>query len=395
MLKRQFAIALLILGSLLFALSTNTFTKFRIIVNFPEDGISQSLETEFGLNGSAAGRGFDLSFALSGTGLSGARIGFKFDEFTLNFYRNQRFGTTNDPLILYRIDSGQDGVSLKLGSFSANLFNTLPLMYVSYEHPFGVLILGKRNDKFDIAASLGLEVPGVKFIGEAVWQDFASFDSNNTVYLLTLAEGGFTWGIRYVLAPSKNLSLAYSPQGLGANNILSAWYKFDVLGARFNTYANSRFNFDAVVDGLMKNSELGVDVSLADLTFWAKKKGFDNVSGPMPNEWGDFSLGLSYGFSIFDGKAKVSYSFGKPAHGTISTLGEVFYGEFGRSFGNVHVFGKYQKIIGYYEEKDTAYGEVKFTGFGNAEVKFWLGNGDFSSVNTFRPVAGVEFSLWW
>lgn len=393
--RKRIAFVFLTMSSVLLALTTNTFTKFRLVVDFREDGVSQSLETEFGLNGSTIGKEFDLSFSLQGTRLSSSKVGFKLGELALDFYKNQRFGTSNDPLVLYKVDGGHDGLSVKIGTFSAHLFNTLPLMFLSFEYPLGVLLLGKRNENFDVAGSFGLELSGVRFIGEVAWQDFTAFDVNNTVYLLMLTEGGLTWGVRYVVTPLKTLSLAYSPQSLGINNILTAWYKFQVLDARFNTYVNSKFNFDAVISEMIKNSELGIDVSLGELGLWAKKRGLDSVTGVMPNEWGDFSIGLSYGFPLFDGKARVVYSFGKPAHGTVSTLGEVFYGEFARSFGNVHVFGKYQKIIGYYEERETAYGEVKFTGFGNAEVKVWIGNGDFNTANTFRPITGIEFNLWW
>ncbi|ODN29786.1 hypothetical protein [Fervidobacterium thailandense] len=395
MAKRLQILFFLIVPLFVFSLSTNSSVRFTLTLDFQNEEPTQSFQTEFNLNANALGKGFDLSFGLSGSSLSTARVNFKFNDLGLQLYKNQTFGSSADPVVLYNIKDGQDGVSVRFGSADFVAFNTLDLMYIQYGYPFGVVILGKRGDKFDTAVSFGGKFGDISLTSEVVWQDFVSFKVDNTVFLFSVAEKSSNWGVRYLITPSKELKLSYSPQSLGNNNILSLWYKFDAFGAKFNTYLNTKFDFDGIVSGLMRNSEIGADFSLGELFVYAKKTGLDDITGVMPTDWGKFSLGFSYGFSMFEGKGKIGYSFGKPAHNTVSTLGEVFYGEYGRSFGNIHLFAKYQKIIGYYEEPETFFLEAKITGLGNAEVKFWLGNGDFYNNNTFKPIVGAQFSMWW
>lgn len=394
MVKRLQVLLLIALPLMVFSLSTNSSVRFTLTLDFQNEEPTQSLETEFNLNASAMSSGVDLSFGLIDGSLNTVRVSFKINEVTLDLYKNQIFGSSSDPLVLYSIRDGQDGLSIRFGALDLFAFNTLDLMYAQYGYSNGVLIVGKHGNKFDAAVSFGTNLWDLNLSFEAAWQDFGSLNTNNTVFLISVAGKSFNWGIRYLLSPSSELKLSYSPQLLGSNNITSLWYKFDLFGARFNTYLNTRFNFDEPLAGLVKNSELGLDVTFGDFTAYVRKNGFDDIISIAPTEWGKFSTGFSYSFSLFEGRGKFAYLFGKPAHNTVFTLGEVFYVEYGRSFGNVHLFAKYQKIIGYYEEPGTFFLEAKITGLGNAEAKFWLGNGDFYNNNTFKPVVGVQFGVW-
>jgi len=387
-------LSVLICSASLFSFSTNYSAKFTYSTDFSQQQPNTSLSTEFYINGSSFGSNYDLSFALTGTSINSSKLAFKFDPFGLVVYKNQIYGTSGDQIVLYRISDGQNGVSIHYTPLSVYMFNSIDLMYAQYSLSNGNVLLGKRGSNFDGAIDFSNTFGNFRLATEFVWQNVNKFDFTDTVYLFLLSDVNSNWGIRYVLTPSVTNSLAFSPQTLGNNDIINAWYKIPGK-VSVNSYVNTKFNFDNVGDNLYNNTEVGVDLNYSNVSLSFKKTGLSDVSGIMPNEWGKFAIGTSYSFTMLGLNGKFAYSFGKPAHNTIATLGEVFYVELGKSFGNTSVFGKYQKIIGYYEERDALYGEIKLAGFNNGQVTLSLGNTDFYNVNTFKPILNIEFSLWW
>lgn len=71
----------------------------------------------------------------------------------------------------------------------------------------------------------------------------------------------------------------------------------------------------------------------------------------------------------------------------------VFYVELGSHLEIRQFSESIKKIIGYYEERDALYGEIKLAGFNNGQVTLSLGNTDFYNFNTFKPILNIEFSF--
>lgn len=381
--------------SSLFALQTNFSTSFSLQYDFSGETPSVAFSSEFRMNPSAFGRDFDLSISLKDTNLESAKLSLKIENVKLNLYKNISFIKTTDPLVLYMIDSGRDGIDIHVAGtrfvFSGDV------MYVDTKVPFvqGVgLIVGKRNEKFDTALYGFQKISGLNVNYEFALQDVTNFDMENSVAMVSVAEGNYKWGVRYLLAGATNTSLALSPQYITNQNIVSAWYKFGSQPA-FNTYVNTNFSFEKFSDDVLKNTEVGMDVNYGGAFVSLKKTGLADVSGIMPTEWGKFNISFGSMFNFMNFSGKFAYSFGKPAHNVVNTIGEVYYLELGRSFGNMNLFAKYQKIIGYYEEKDFFFGELKFTGFQNADFAIQLGNGDFAGDNPFKPVVAFKINAWW
>lgn len=393
-LVRFMLLSALICSASLFSFSTNYSAKFTYSTDFSQQQSNTSLSTEFYINGSSFDSNYDLSFALTGTSINSSKLAFKFDPFALVVYKNQIYGTSGDQIILYQISDGQNGVSIHYTPLSVYMFNSLDLMYAQYGLSNGNILMGKRGSNFDGAIDFSNTFGNFRLATEFVWQNVNKFDFTDAVCLVLLSDANSNWGIRYVVTPSTTKYLAFSPQTLGNNDIINAWYKIPGK-LSINSYVNTRFDFDNVGDNLYDNTEVGVDLNYSNVSLSLKKTGLSDVSGIMPDEWGKFAIGTSYSFTMLGFNGKLAYSFGKPAHNTIATLGEVFYVELGKSFGNTSVFGKYQKIIGYYEERDALYMEIKFAGFDNGQVTLSLGNTDFYNVNTFKPILNIEFSLWW
>ncbi|WP_448377376.1 hypothetical protein [Fervidobacterium sp.] len=383
-----------ILSSLL-ALQTNFSVNFSLQYDLSDEKPKGSISTEFRMNPSAFGREYDLSVSLKNADLESARLSLKMEGFKVELYKNISFVKTSDPVILYKIDSGRDGLNI-LTSDAKFVFSG-DVMYAEAKIPYlqGMnLIVGKRNDKFDAAIHGFQKVAGLNVNYELIQQDLKDFNTKNAVALLSVAENNYNWGIRYLLAGATNTSLALSPQYIGNQNTFSAWYKFGSQPA-FNTYVNTNFSFEKFSDDVLKNTEVGMDVNYGGAFVSLKKTGFADVTGAMPTEWGKFNISLGTTFSFMNFSGKFAYSFGKPAHNVVNTIGEVYYLELGRSFGNMNLFAKYQKIIGYYEEKDFFFGELKFTGFQNADFAIQLGNGDFAGDNPFKPVVAFKINAWW
>lgn len=383
--------------STILAIQMRYSSNFNLEFDFSQDPFTTSFGSDFRINGTAFGT-YDLTFSLRGTNLESAKLIFKFGDIKFSLYNNIAFGTTNDPIVLYRISEGKNGIELESGTYKVVLFHNLELAYLAANMNNYSFILGKRGSIFDIAGVIIFPAPSINVSLEMVSQNFGNFDLKNAVLFVNLSEKNNNWGIRYTLAGASNTSLAYSTQVIKAQNNLSTWFKFGN-STLVNSYLNTHFNFDTIMNDFLGNTEAGVDISTGINTGTVylnlKKNGFSNISGYMPNEWGEFLIKIGVNFSLFDFNTRLEYLFGKPVHTSVNTIGEIYYAELGRSFGNVSFFGKYQKIIGYYEEKDFFFSELKFTGFSNGEVALRVGNGDFSGNNPFRPKGGIYFSLWW
>jgi len=379
----------------LFAFQSNFSAGFSLQYDFSNEQSIASLSTEFRMNHSVFGKDFDLSLSMKNADLESAKLSLKLFGITTNLYKNVLFIKTTDPVILYKVDSGRDGMDIQLSNIKV-LFSG-DVMYVDTKLTFVQrigFIVGKRSDKFD-AAIYGLQkFGGLNVNYELIQQDLTKFDIKNSVGMVSVAEGNYNWGVRYLLAGATNTTLALSPQYISNQNIVSAWYKFGSQPA-FSTYVNTNFSFEKFSDDALKNTEVGMDINYSGAFVNLKKTGFADVTGAMPTEWGKFNVSLGTTFSFMNFSGKFAYSFGKPAHNVVNTIGEVYYVELGRSFGNMNLFGKYQKIIGYYEEKDFFFGELKFTGFQNADFAIQLGNGDFAGDNPFKPVVAFKINAWW
>ncbi|MFN6992407.1 MAG: hypothetical protein ACK4MM_06780, partial [Fervidobacterium sp.] len=302
----------------------------------------------------------------------------KLEDIKFSFYNNIAFGTTNDPIVLYRISDGKNGIELESGTYKIALFENLELAYLSANINNYSIILGKRGNLFDLAGFANFNLPVLNINIELVSQNIGNFDVKNMVFFVSLSEKTNNLGVRYTLAGASNTALVYSPQVIQAQNNLISWFKFGD-STLVNSYLNTYFNFDTLVNDFLNNTEIGLDISTkintGSLYLNLKKYGFSNISGLMPNEWGEFQIKVGTNFSLFDFSTRLEYLFGKPIHNSVNTIGELFYGELGKAFGNISFFVKYQKIIGYYEEKDFLYSELKFTGFSNGEVALRVGNG--------------------
>jgi len=379
----------------LFAFQSNFSSSFSLQYDFSNEKPIASLSTEFRMNHSVFGKDFDLSLSMKNADLESAKLSLKLFGITTNLYKNVLFIKTTDPVILYKIDSGRDGMDIQLSNVKV-LFSG-DVMYVDTKLTFvqgSSFIVGKRSDKFD-AAIYGLQkFGGLNVNYELIQQDLTKFDLKNAVAMISVAEINYAWGIRYLLAGATDTKLPLSSQYISNQNIVNAWYKFGSQPA-FNTYVNTNFSFEKFSDDVLKNTEVGMDINYGGAFVNLKKTGFADVTGAMPTEWGKFNVSLGTTFSFMNFSGKFAYSFGKPAHNVVNTIGEVYYVELGRSFGNINLFAKYQKVIGYYEEKDFFFGELKFTGFQNADFAIQLGNGDFAGDNPFKPVVAFKINAWW
>lgn len=382
---KVFNILILIIFSFstLFALQTNYSAKFSMNFDFSEEQLKTNFSSEFRMSGSSFGSGYDLSFNLNGTSLESAKLVLKFDTLKLSLYDNAIFGSTNDPIGIYKIDSGKNGIEIEFSPFKFVLFNNVDLMYASSNLSDYYIVIGKRGKIFDIALSYSAKFLNNNLKAEIAVKDIANFDVKNSPLFCQFADGNYNWGLTYKFTGSDE-----------KQNTVNLWYKFGSLPS-FNTYLNTQFGTDNFKQDLLNSAKVGIDVNLNQFNLSLKKENLTTFSGLMPTQWGDFSISLGTKFSLAEFNGSLQYTFGKPIHSSVNTIGEIFYGEIGRNFGNISLFAKYQKIIGYYEEKDFLYSEVKFTGFSSGEVKFWVGNGDFYGNNPFTPILGIEFNLWW
>ncbi len=369
--------------STLFALQTNYSTKFSMSFNFSEEQLKTNFGSEFRITGNSFGSGYDLSFNLNGTNLESAKLVLKFDTLKLSLYDNTIFGSTNDPIGIYKIDSGKNGIEIEYSPFKFVLFNNFDLMYISTNLSDYYIVIGKRGKIFDTALSYSSKFLNNNLKAEVAVKDIANFDVKNTFLFGQFADGSYNWGLTYEFIGSEE-----------KQNTVNLWYKFGNLPS-FNTYLNTQFGTDNLTQDLLNNAKVGIDVNLNQFNLSLKKTNLTTFSGLMPTQWGEFLISFGTKFSLAEFNGSLQYTFGKPIHSSVNTIGEIFYGEIGRNFGNISLFAKYQKIIGYYEEKDFLYSEVKFTGFSFGEVKFWIGNGEFDKNNPFIPILGVEFNLWW
>jgi len=153
------------------------------------------------------------------------------------------------------------------------MFNSLDLMYAQYNLNNGNILVGKRGSNFDGAIDLSNTFGNFRLVTEFVWQNVNKFDFSDTVYLVILSDVNSNWGVRYVLAPSTTKYLAFSPQTLGNNSIINAWYKIPGK-VNLNSYVNTKFNFDNVEDNLYGNTEVGVDLNYSDVSLSLKRQGF-------------------------------------------------------------------------------------------------------------------------
>lgn len=348
---------------------------------------SYYVATDFGMNGSLMGSDFSGSFSLKGTELDSLELDFSKEEFGLNIYKNRIFGGTSDYLGLYKFNMGSDGLMVKLYNLYFFAYNSLNLNYLKYEGTNKMFIIGLHDNIKDYLVQFNIPT-FVNILFEFLYTDYNAFSLEKSVLQLGLTDKDWKWGIKYTFSGSEVSLPGYTNVNTSNRHLSNIWYNFTNGSVWFNLKS------DANGENIKNLSEFGAnyDFSLFSLSF--SKTGFEQF-GLTPDLWGIFNITINYPFNFMGINGKFSYSFGSPAHNTVGTLGEVYYVEFSKNFGDLSVFGKIQRIVGVYEKRNTAYFEVKIPGFQNGEVKLIVGNGDFYNVNTFKKIISLEFNTWW
>ncbi|APT73016.1 hypothetical protein BG95_03590 [Thermosipho sp. 1063] len=354
---------------------------------FPVFVPSYNMSTEFRFNMSVLGSDFSGNFSLNGENLESAELDFSKKTFGLYLYKNRIFGNLDDFLGLYNFSTGSDGVMMNYSNFYLFLYNSLSLNYLKYKLNNGLILIGIRDQLKDFLFQIMLPTfVDIQF--EAVYTYDGSVDFEKGIYQFGLVDKNLRWGVKSTFL-GKNVMLPdFTSIDKSNRYFITMWYNADNFGVWGNIKSDENGkNFESL-------SEVGLNFNVSKFSVSLSKIGFDSI-GLTPDLWEKFSFTLKYDYSLFDFNGKISYSFGKPAHNTIGTLGEVYYIEISKTFGNISFFGKAQRIVGVYEIRNTVYAEMKITGFSNGEVKLSIGNGDFYNVNNFKKVVSLEFNTWW
>ncbi|MBO8161835.1 MAG: hypothetical protein H0Z24_09415 [Thermosipho sp. (in: Bacteria)] len=386
------ALLFLIVVSLSFAYISPSYS-FRFIYtadfsnDYPELVPSYYISTNFWMNASLMGSDFSGSFSTSGVNLDSVELNFSKNNFGLNIYKNRTFGNTNDYLGLYKFDIGSDGMMLKFSNFYFFAYNSLSLNYLKYEGNNKLFIYGLRNSQSDFLVQFTFPL-FVNLLFESIYTNYGTFDLEKGVYQLGVVDRNWNWGIKYTFAGSEVSLPDFTNVNTTNRHAINLWYNF----SKFGIWGNIKSDEEGL--NFKELSEIGINLDFSKFSASISKTGF-NEFGLTPDLWGQFNITINYPYNLFGFNGKISYSFGNPAHNTVGTLGEVYYLELLRSFGNLSFFAKFQRIVGVYEIRNTMYAEVKLSGFSNGEVKLTIGNGDFYNVNTFKKIISLEFNTWW
>ncbi|QTA38081.1 hypothetical protein JYK00_00590 [Thermosipho ferrireducens] len=354
---------------------------------------------EFWISGNIFEKDYDLSFSLKDNQINSAKIAISQYDSKITIFKNQKEGSTGDWLSLYIIDypyvdSGQDGVYFNYSGLNVVLFNTLDLRYLQFRGSSFSTFFGKRGSLWDFYLDYYLKFSNFNVIGEVVQtgilSDFSNLSIEKMVFLGGIVEKNWNSGIKYVFF-GNNVEMPYSPTSFESSHNLDIWSKM----GNFTVALKPHFDIDTIVDDFIKRTEIFVDFSNDSIFINLFKKGieFDDIANP--TTWGEFSVTFGTNYSLFGFNGKLSYTFGNPAHNTVRTIGDVYYLELSKSIGNITLFTKFQRIVGYYETRNTFYGELKFTGFSSGELIVKVGNDDFYNVNNFKKVVNIEFNTWW
>ncbi len=336
--------------------------------------------TELWLNANFSDLETSGSFSLKDSWIDSFEVSFLSKFYSISLYKNRIFFNTDDYLGLYHTDSGNDGFAIKSEHLSGYIVSSLGFVYLKATvNPWFKSYFGVRKDRRDIALQLSYN-ENFNIFAEGAYT-ITSEASSGIYYLIGI--NGNNWGGKYYGGSNEYLP-EYTLIDNTYTNRMNLWFN----------WSDMSFWSNLDLSALYSNTEIGTRYSKGDFWVELSKKGFENISYN-PREIGEFHMAFGTNYSIFGFSGKVSYSFGKPAHNTVRTIGEVYYGEVSRAFRNFQFFAKLQYIIGLYERRFDIYSEVKFPSTGNYEVKLKLGNDDFYHYNTFAPILTFEVNSWW
>ncbi|SHH56841.1 hypothetical protein [Thermosipho atlanticus] len=355
--------------------------------NFPELVPSYYISTNFWINTSILGSNFSGTFSIGGSSLDSAELNFSKNKFGFNVYKNRVFGNTDDNLGLYKFDIGSDGIMVKYSNFYLFLYNSLNLNYLKYEGYNKKIVFGSRDNRTDFLFQISFPT-FVNISLETIYTNYENLSFEKGVYQIGITDRNWNWGLKYTYVGSEVSLPEYTNINIFNKHLINLWYNFQNVSVWTNIKSDENgLNFQDL-------SEIGFNMNFSNFSASFSKIGFNDF-GLTPEQWGKFNFTINSSFKLFGFNGKVSYSFGNPAHNTIGTLGEVYYLELSKTFGNLSIFSKFQRIVGVYEIRNTLYAELKLTGFSNGEVKLSIGNGDFYNVNTFKEIVSLEFNTWW
>ncbi|WP_233186229.1 hypothetical protein [Thermotoga sp. KOL6] len=374
----SFTSLVIFLFSLSFAFSPSD--SLKIGYNYDLDSQVGSSYSELYLSGS----NLSGEFTTKDLRLDSGYIKLDTDTMDLSAYYNRVFGSTGDWLGVYNISSGRNGIELQAFGFRA--VTTGDVLYLQYRgnisNFFFSTMLGKRNTVNDVYFDFSWE-PNLRYFGELGASYLEKADVNNLFYMVGVSTSDWKHGIR-ITGVGSETHLDY------CSFVNDYSIKGDTLVNLWTTLGDFKLWFDYKwKDQIPK---YGLEYSKGDVWFKVWKQG-TRIDADILN-WDDFKLEVGKNFNFIGFNGKVSYSFGKPAHDSTTSLGEVFYAELSRSFGNMNFFAKWQYLNTLYTEAYTAYYELKLSS-GNSEFKLALGDGDFSNNVNFVKKFTFEFSTWW
>ncbi|MBB6062712.1 hypothetical protein HNP65_001164 [Thermosipho japonicus] len=390
--KKIFIVFSILITCIYFASVSPSYSfKFTFVADFTNDFPtflpSYNTYTEFWTNLSGLGSDFSATFSLKDDRLDSAEVNFYKDNFGINVYKNRVFGETDDLLGLYKFDMGSDGFVASYSNFYFYSFNSLKLNYFKYASNNFKLLYSLRDNVKDYMLEFTLQ-KGLNYLFEAVYTDYSDYSFEKSILQVGLSEKDWKWGVKITFSGSNVLLADYTNISLENRYVVNIWYNMQ----KGTIWTNLKSDKNG--DNFLKYSNAGLSYDFSAFSISFSKDGFDEF-GLTPDKWGDFNVSVNVPFNLFDINGKLSYSFGKPAHNTVGTLGEVYYLELSKRIGMFNLFGKIQRINGVYEKRATAYFELKSNAFSNGELKIMVGNGDFYNVNTFKKIVSVEFNTWW
>jgi hypothetical protein len=149
----------------------------------------------------------------------------------------------------------------------------------------------------------------------------------------------------------------------------------------------------------MDGSEMSItysqDLSIPFLTSYKAsiyKRGWEDDWSEITS-YKPFRLYLEGNYDLFDFKGNIKYAFGNPvSEESFQSLGELYYADISRNFDQFSAMAKVQYIQGIIEKYFTAYGEITYY-VPKGNIKFYIGNGDFDNVLSFKKQIGVTTTI--
>lgn len=152
---------------------------------------------------------------------------------------------------------------------------------------------------------------------------------------------------------------------------------------------------DFVMDGSEMSITYSQDLSIPFLTSYKAsiyKRGWEDDWSEITS-YKPFRLYLEGNYDLFDFKGNIKYAFGNPvSEESFQSLGELYYADISRNFDQFSAMAKVQYIQGIIEKYFTAYGEITYY-VPKGNIKFYIGNGDFDNVLSFKKQIGVTTTI--